>query len=472
MNQDQNNFNMQEGNGIINNPPLPNNQDLNNNYLQQTQTNQNLYNYQNNQQSTMSSNNLENKINLEGMPLKNQFENNESVKKRKPVIIFIIIGIIILIIIVILLMFLSNKNKYKGKMSEYVVDIVDGVPIPRGFVASSVQGENKRKSGLVIYEGTDSVTNNNVEEARRTRNQFVWIPVDNFKNFVRKAYKVTTNDNLTYDQMITNKLTTETYTYGEIELDSSNMPIDNENSKYLTKETIEEAKRMYESVKTYGGFYIARYEAGTLFNSKIESENDVYFQLAKYPISYAYWDRESSKNNVGALELSRDIYLDSDENYGVSSTLVYGVQWDTTIEWMKSTAKIDLSDSTKYGNYANSTLNNFNANSKCNFSYFDYNLVVNNHDNTMKTLSSDSQKKEADVWVLTTGASKNTMVNNIYDMAGNIPEYTMEYSFDGSDFVRTIRGGTYYDNGKYNSITTRYGANYQSGFRIALYIKY
>ena len=209
MNQDQNNFNMQEGNGIINNPPLPNNQDLNNNYLQQTQTNQNLYNYQNNQQSTMSSNNLENKINLEGMPLKNQFENNESVKKRKPVIIFIIIGIIILIIIVILLMFLSNKNKYKGKMSEYVVDIVDGVPIPRGFVASSVQGENKRKSGLVIYEGTDSVTNNNVEEARRTRNQFVWIPVDNFKNFVRKAYKVTTNDNLTYDQMITNKLTTE-----------------------------------------------------------------------------------------------------------------------------------------------------------------------------------------------------------------------------------------------------------------------
>lgn len=440
----ENNFN-----NMQNSSEISNNQSMINNSMQMNNSNMN---YQ--QEPTNYSNNV------------------QPVKKNGKLWIIIIAVLAIVVVGVIIFIFSRNNNEYEGELSEYVVDIVDGVPIPKGFVASSASGENKQKNGLVIYEGTEPVTNENIEDSKRTRNQFVWVPVESFNDFVRKAYQVTTSDNLTYNQVITNKLTDETYTYGEIELDSSNMPVDNQNTNYLSEETINEAKRLYESVKKYGGFYVARYEAGTLFNSTTESNNDVYFQLEKYPISYAYWSVENSQNNVGAIEISRNIYSNSNENYGATSTLIYGVQWDTTIEWMKKSGNIDLSDSTLYGNYGNSSLTNFNLNAKYNYSYFDYNIAQNNHDNTITTLSQQDTKNDSDIWVLTTGASEDTKVNNIYDMAGNIHEHTMEYSSDGRQIVGTTRGGIYYDNGKYNSITNRYGNNYQAGFRIALYIKY
>ncbi len=56
------------------------------------------------------------------------------------------------------------------------------VPIPDGFVVSDIQGENIIQNGLVIYEGTDNVSTD--ESAITTRNQFVWIPVDNINQMV------------------------------------------------------------------------------------------------------------------------------------------------------------------------------------------------------------------------------------------------------------------------------------------------
>ena len=37
--------------------------------------------------------------------------------------------------------------------------------------------ENEIDTGYVIYEGEEEVTEANVEEARKTRNQYVWVPV-------------------------------------------------------------------------------------------------------------------------------------------------------------------------------------------------------------------------------------------------------------------------------------------------------
>ena len=56
----------------------------------------------------------------------------------------------------------------------------DKVPVPNGYVGSSVSGENEENeidTGYVIYEGEEEVTEANVEEARKTRNQYVWVPV-------------------------------------------------------------------------------------------------------------------------------------------------------------------------------------------------------------------------------------------------------------------------------------------------------
>ena len=53
------------------------------------------------------------------------------------------------------------------------------VPVPKGFTVSGVSSENTIDDGLVIYEGLDAVTDSNLETARTTRNQFVWVPVAN-----------------------------------------------------------------------------------------------------------------------------------------------------------------------------------------------------------------------------------------------------------------------------------------------------
>lgn len=58
----------------------------------------------------------------------------------------------------------------------------DIVPIPDGFVLSSLAGEYSVDDGLVIYEGTTQVTNvdtngNSYIDAQETKNQFVWVPI-------------------------------------------------------------------------------------------------------------------------------------------------------------------------------------------------------------------------------------------------------------------------------------------------------
>ena len=58
------------------------------------------------------------------------------------------------------------------------------VPIPDGYVASQVEGENTVEDGLVIYERTDPVTEANHAEALITRNQYVWIPVNDINDMV------------------------------------------------------------------------------------------------------------------------------------------------------------------------------------------------------------------------------------------------------------------------------------------------
>ena len=52
------------------------------------------------------------------------------------------------------------------------------VPIPKGYVMSNVTGETEVKTGLVIYEGEEAVTDSNKEEAQKTRNQWIWVPVN------------------------------------------------------------------------------------------------------------------------------------------------------------------------------------------------------------------------------------------------------------------------------------------------------
>ena len=73
-------------------------------------------------------------------------------------------------------------------------------PIPVGFVASSVAGENSISGGLVIYETTTEVTEANHDTALTEYNQYVWIPVDNINDMVMCSVCGGARRNLVYDE--------------------------------------------------------------------------------------------------------------------------------------------------------------------------------------------------------------------------------------------------------------------------------
>ncbi len=379
----------------------------------------------------------------------------------------------------------------------WVVTTVDGVPIPKGFVASRATGENTKEGGLVIYEGTLPVTDENVDDAKRERNQYVWVPVDDFSKFVRQ--------NFGQSNTISNAVTSD---YWEVTPNNASATTEYTNPDYaacmdaekistseecieaygeptfkISQKTIDEVTEMYESVERYGGFYIARYEAGLDVGShKNEADETliktVHFKMNKAPYNYIKWGEGLSDDTNGAVEIARSIYSKANSNYGVVSTLTYGVQWDSVLEWwMKTNAKNGTGDatitsdtlntSTNYGNYYDNAiaLNNFNEGAK----YLLY---------TSSTLATEYQDVKARTyyadWLMTTGATEETRINNIYDMAGNLFEWTME---GYGARKRILRGGSFNTTGSSRPVDWREQGTLTSGyayrgFRSALYIKY
>ena len=137
------------------------------------------------------------------------------------------------------------------------------------------------------------------------------------------------------------------------------------------------------------------------------------------------------------------------EDSSVQSGLLTGKAWDRTchrISDYKITVNgveetISLTDSRKYGNYNNSQ---FPANTG---------IYVQNQ----KQLS---------------GANENWKTKNIYDLAGNVWEWTYEVYASHS----VCREGRYNDGGDGNPISCRsYGDRFSAfghvGFRLRLYIK-
>ncbi|MBQ8043141.1 MAG: hypothetical protein IJ272_03195 [Clostridia bacterium] len=354
-----------------------------------------------------------------------------------------------------------------------VIDIVDTVPIPKGFVASSATGENIKNGGLVIYEGTEAVTDANVEDAKRTRNQYVWVPVEDFSKFVRQ--------NFGNSYTISNTLGTD---YWEVVLDTTtNMPLSTQSTSYVTSTTLAEVQAMYESVKEYKGFYIARYEAGvdkkrTPGNYKDENGNviieyNMYSVMGKIPYTYIPWTATGSISNdtIGAVQVARSIYSSTNSNYGAVSTLTYGVQWDATLQWWLDTkAVLSVTNSYDYGNYVDRIIQAEELNDNAMYAVFSTETASLG---VYKSITETSIKASGTGWALSTGALKASKVNNIYDMAGNMYESTMEGASSGS---RISRGGTFnYSSSKFPVIcrnnTLPNDVYRLLGFRPCLYIK-
>ena len=76
------------------------------------------------------------------------------------------------------------ENWNPEKVTDVVTEGDLHAPIPDGFTASKVDGENTISSGLVIYETEEEVNSSNHDTALTTYNQYVWIPVTEINDMV------------------------------------------------------------------------------------------------------------------------------------------------------------------------------------------------------------------------------------------------------------------------------------------------
>ena len=157
--------------------------------------------------------------------------------------------------------------------------------------------------------------------------------------------------------------------------------------------------------------------------------------------------------------------LASNVNSGTkTSSLMFGVQWDLVLAFMHNKGNIAdstlTSNSTAIGNYKDNlwTITNVNA------QYLSSGKFVQCPNPFKKESNSDI--------LLTTGASDTFKVKNIFDLAGNVLEWTMEAR---NSAYRVYRGGDYCDGGSFFPASNRDGINPLDsfdllGFRLALYL--
>ena len=335
---------------------------------------------------------------------------------------------------------MASIGTYTEVTTEYKDKEENTAIIPSGFKVSTNPDEQTIDDGLVIQD----------EEG----NEFVWIPVDNMDSFKRTEWK----NNARSTDLTSSSDYTEPYASG-----------------YPTEQDDYDA--MKQSVQTNKGFYIGRYESGSQdssgnpkarTNTANGNSGKVVVKKDQYPYNYVGWgsamnevekEVKDAGNNQGhgAVYLSKHFY--DGKKVGVEPTLTYGVQWDAVLDFIKD-SKHDVTNSTSWGNYEDSTYTTSVTSS----------YLTDNGTNWTKGSYSKSSSSRV---LLTTGASESFKAKNLYDIAGNVTELTMETN---PGMLRAVRGGSYFYYGSYHPASVRVGNTFElcldsQGFRVALYIK-
>ena len=293
------------------------------------------------------------------------------------------------------------------------------VTVPAGFAYGTSDNVKSVNGGLVITDSVDSNGNS-------TGNEYVWIPVDKTKltvgNTDKKMAKISSGSD--YEGVLYNfsgTSSTEMTDYGlgttnEREPDIvSNYDGKSNDPVGIKKENLQkEYNDMIASIKKYGGFYVARYEAG-IENGKVTS---------KIGITPTSADNDQSKTWYGLYSLAKTY---TNNKNSVTSQMIWGSQYDAMLNFALTGNDKSKVKSTEYGN--------------------------------------DSRT------ILRSGLTRTSdKINNIYDLGGNLEEWTSEASYTD---VRAYRGGLYNDasspaNRSSNDPTVSYSID---SLRSSLYVK-
>ncbi len=207
------------------------------------------------------------------------------------------------------------------------------------------------------------------------------------------------------------------------------------------------------SIYLNGGFWVARYEAGVASPSESSSTDTVkiYSKKSYYPYKKFYGSEVALMQ-----QLSQNINSGSH-----MSSLMFGVQWDLILKFIETKGALTQNQITNncynWGNFVNSSfsIDDTNAHYYLSDEWKDVKNVESETGNGI-SVGSDSNatisKNEGIGVLLTTGASSRNSVLNIYDLAGNVCEQTLElhttFSIDDySSRSLIFRGGQYEWNG-------------------------
>ena len=285
------------------------------------------------------------------------------------------------------------------------------VPIPEGYIVSENSDENIVNKGLVISDSRG--------------NEYVWISctVDSSSN--KLQYKRTEwgveKDGTDNSRAIKDELTLK-----DIDVTYSKTDTDNGINEEISKEIVAQINAEKESIKKYGGYYIGRYEVGKDNKTAvIKAEQEPYVNIK--------WSK--------AYELAKGI----GGGEGATTYLCSSYSWDTAINFIQNTTG---------KNYATSIIG-FNGNWKSQ-------EVKDSSGKVIKPVNTAQR--------LNTGLT--TALCNIYDMGGNVGEFTTELNPGTSETV-VLRGGHNGSDGpagyRWDNYSGVAGSDY--GFRATLFLK-
>ena len=311
------------------------------------------------------------------------------------------------------------------------------VPVPKGYTASTVTGEKSVSSGFVIKEGSNGAATEGI-------NEFVWVPVSNISDIydeannagqlwdfsgttsTKRTYPTTKNSGFREPDVVTKASSGSDSTSGSsFDAESTNLQqaglLSTATASTFKTQLQNEFKEMINSIKNYGGFYIGRYETGNL------SQTKAVVQKNNTDINNQTWYTQ--------YKLCKTIKA----NDNVATSMLWGCQWDATMRWMQTST--------------NSEVANFPTNS----------TGKGNYDETGEYIGTP----------IPTGSNSSYSVNNIYDMAGNVFDWTMEAN---DAYLRVSRGGLYVGAASLSPASDRnYGCPVNSvssnGCRSTLYVK-
>ena len=320
-------------------------------------------------------------------------------------------------------------------------------------------------------------------------NEYVWVVVPR----TTAVYKTTGLGKTTFTDAdytsIENDLKEYTKTYRGSTSYSDTYTADDKNVGWFADATAYNNLKnsMLKSVYENGGFYVGRYEAGintttgTNRTSNTDKNSDGKYTIEGMPTPVSKADAYP----YTCVTRTQAQNLASNVNLGIkTSSLMFGVQWDLVLAFMsKDTAKIistdDLtSNSTKIGNYSNATFQLSQTGKYATSSYGRLSSTWNPSTTATTNFVDSSRNKIAQSLIgngilVTTGTSEQNKVMNIYDIAGNVDEWTLEWTSYTNDPC-AYRGGDYAHAGSdgpaaFRNNNSTDGSSYGVGFRVSLF---